>query len=325
VFCNQTRRTLAQLLLLGAVLDYVIPQSAGCDLCSIYFASQAQGTMGTGWQVGIAEQFAAFETLQYEGEKTPNPTGQYLHSSISQILVSYNLTDRFGLQLNLPVIYRSFRRPEGFAIDQGSESGIGDLALAGSWTPYRKETEVFTFSSSLLGGLKLPTGRTDRLQEELHEVEVEDAPPSGIHGHDLTLGSGSVDGIVGGTFYTRWERFFFTANAQYAIRSEGDHHYQFANDLVWSGGPGGYPFMSHFGTLGIQALLSGETKGRDRFEGHTAEDTGITAVYLGPEISLTFVAKLSAHLGADFPLICDNTALQIVPDYRVRASLTWRF
>jgi len=34
---------------------------------------------------------------------------------------------------------------------------------------------------------------------------------------------------------------------------------------------------------------------------------------------------LSAELGADLPVSIDNTALQSVPDYRVRAAVNWRF
>ena len=78
-------------------------------------------------------------------------------------------------------------------------------------------------------------------------------------------------------------------------------------------------------TLSLQANVSGETKGRDDFNGETAEDTGITAVYLGPELMFTWGEKLSAELGLDWPMSLDNTALQIVPDYRVHAALTWHF
>jgi len=78
-------------------------------------------------------------------------------------------------------------------------------------------------------------------------------------------------------------------------------------------------------TLSLQANVSGETKGRDTFQGAKAEDTGITAVYLGPEILLTWRDKLSVEFGVDLPVSIDNTALQIVPDWRVRGALTWRF
>ena len=51
----------------------------------------------------------------------------------------------------------------------------------------------------------------------------------------------------------------------------------------------------------------------------------MTAVYLGPELMFTWREKLSAEIGLDWPVSMDNTALQAVPDYRVRVALTWHF
>ncbi|MDB6111862.1 MAG: hypothetical protein JWR69_3612 [Pedosphaera sp.] len=296
-----------------------------CDLCAIYSANQAHGDIGTGFFTGFAEQFSHFGTVQVDGHKVSNPTGQYLDSSISQVFAGYNFDDRFSLQLNVPLIYRSFKRPEGTAIDRGTEFGIGDIALIGGFVPYHYDGIDTSFRWSLLGGLKLPTGSTDRLKEEFNEIDDPEAPPSGIHGHDLTLGTGSYDGLVGTSIYTRWKRAFLIANVQYALRTKGDFDYRFANDLTWSGGPGAYLLLTHQYTVAVQAVVSGENKAKDIFQGASAEDTGVTAVYLGPQITATWKDKLSATVGVDLPISIDNTALQTVPDYRVRAGFTWHF
>ncbi|MHB8520162.1 MAG: transporter family protein [Limisphaerales bacterium] len=296
-----------------------------CDLCAVYSASQAQGQTGAGWFGGAAEQFTHFGTAQTDGHRVPNPAGQYLDSSISQIFAGYNFTEQFGLQFNLPIIARSFERPQGFANDRGTVSGPGDVSLLGSLIAYRKLTEDYTFSWSVLGGLKFPTGDSSRIKEEFSEVAVSGAPVSGIHGHDLTLGTGSFDGIVGTGVFTRWQRLFLSANVQYAIRTRGDFDYQFANDLTWSGGPGIYLALNHKYTLALQAVVSGESKGKDTFQGAPADDTAVTAVYLGPQVSFTWGSNLSAQAGVDLPVSIDNSAFQIVPAYRVRAGLTWHF
>ena len=312
-------------LSLSVLAGVLATPTTACDLCSIYSATQARGEIGKGFYSGVAEQFTHFGTMQVDGQKVPNDVGQYLDSSISQLYVGYNFNDRLGVQLNLPVIYRSFKRPEGFAIDRGTESGIGDVSLIGNFLAYRKLEDNFTFSWTMLGGVKFPTGSSRRIQEELNEVEVPGAPESGIHGHDLTLGTGSFDGIVGTAIFTRWKRLFLTANVQYAIRTKGDFDYQFANDLTWSGGPGVYLLLGHEYTLALQAVVSGEHKDTDTFRGQSADDTSVTAVYMGPQLSFTWSSKLSAQLGADLPVSIDNTALQTVPDYRVRGGLTWHF
>jgi len=311
--------------ILSVLAGVVATPVMACDLCSVYSATQARGEVGEGLYAGLAEQFSHFATVQVDGRKVSNEAGQYLDSSISQLFAGYNLNNRFGVQFNLPVIYRSFKRPEGFEINRGTESGIGDVSLIGNFLAYRTLTENFTFSWSVLGGIKFPTGSTDRIKEEFNELEVPGAPESGIHGHDLTLGTGSFDGIVGTGIFTRWRRLFLTANAQYAIRSKGDFDYQFANDLTWSGGPGVYLALGHKYTLALQAVVSGEYKGTDTFQGASADDTGVTAVYLGPYLNFTWSGKLSAEVGADLPVSIDNTALQTVPDYRIRAAVNWRF
>jgi hypothetical protein len=297
-----------------------------CDLCALYSASQARGEIGAGAFAGVAEQFTHFGTVQVDGRVVSDPSHQYLDSSISQLFAGYNFNERFGLQFNLPVIYRSFKRPDSAGgIEQGAESGIGDASLLGTFVPYRKRSEAYAFNWSLLGGVKFPTGSSDRIKEELNEVEDPVGPPSGIHGHDLTLGTGSFDGIVGTGVYGRWHKGFLAASVQYAIRSKGDFDYRFANDLTWSGGPGYILSLADEYTLSVQAVVSGEYKGKDTFAGLPAEDTGVTAVYLGPQINFTWGGNLAAYLAADLPVSIENTSLQTVPDYRIRAGISWHF
>ncbi|MEY2558324.1 MAG: hypothetical protein QOE34_1749 [Verrucomicrobiota bacterium] len=292
----------------------------------------------------VAEQFTHFGTVQIDGREVPNPAGQYEDSSITQIVAGYSFTPRFALQINAPLIYRSFERPEGFAIDRGTESGLGDISLLGKFVLFHHETggsrslkfddpknphfEVnepdLTVSALLIGGVKFPTGGTSRLKEEFDELEVPGAPVSGIHGHDLTLGTGSYDAIMGGQMSLRYRSFFFQADTQFTLRGDGAHQYHFANDLSWGGGPGYYFVRSRKTMIGLQVSCSGEQKEVDRFRGKAAEDTGITSVFLGPRF-IASVGGISAEVAADFPVSIDNTALQVVPDYRLRASFAFRF
>ena len=286
-----------------------------CDLCAIYAATEAQGGSGKGFFGGVAEQYTHFNTYQVDGRDVSNVGNQYLNSSVSQVFAGYNFTDRIGLQFDLPVIYRSY----GYVDKRGSESGIGDVSLLGNFRLFEKQTKSFTFNWTALGGLKFPTGDSSKLNPD-----NEDFAP-GIGGHDLTLGSGSYDGVVGTGFFARWKRLFLTGAMQYAIRSEGDFGYQCANDWTWFGGPGVYVLLGSEHTLSLQAVMSVESKGQDTIGGVPTDDTAITAVYLGPQINFTWSSKLSAQVGADLPVSIVTTGQQIVPDFRVRAALTWRF
>jgi hypothetical protein len=344
---------------------FAIAMSAAdaCDLCGCYtpqmdammqsdvsaFGQTAPAAVEPGnWlshvYVAIAEQFTHFGTLQLDGREVENPTSQYLDSSITQLVAGYSVNSRFALQVNVPVVYRSFERPEGFAIDRGTESGVGDISLLGKFVlfhtaggthrpasvddpknpHFEKHEPDFTASALLIGGVKFPTGGASRLKEEFNEVTVPGALESGIHGHDLTLGTGSYDAIIGGQTSLRYKSFFFQTDIQFTLRGDGAHQYHFANDLSWSGGPGYYFVRNRETIVGLQFACSGEHKDVDRFRGQPAEDTGITSVFLGPRLIVSR-GKLSAEFAAELPVSIDNTALQAVPDYRLRASFALRF
>jgi hypothetical protein len=331
-------------------------RASGCDLCGCYTPQLETMPHGVepgmtmqSWRdrlyFGIGEQFTYFNTLQIDGQEIPNETGQFLASSITQLIAGYAFNSRCALQLNVPLIYRSFQRPEGFAIDRGTESGLGDISLLlqmvlfhyssggrremrfepGDKSPIAIDHEPdLTASVVMLTGLKFPTGATARLKEEFNEVEIPGAPESGIHGHDLTLGTGSYDGIFGSQSSLRYKNLFFATDVQFTLRGDGAHQYHFANDLTWSGGPGYYFIRNPNTVVGLQFVVSGEYKDVDRFRGKKAEDTGITSVAVGPRV-VASLGKVSAELGADLPVSIDNTALQVVPDYRVRGGIAIRF
>src|SRR5215475_4117822 len=114
-----------------------LTSAQACDLCGCYTPQlntipQMNYTLlpwTRGWYGAVGEQFTRFGTLQLDGEEVANPTGQYLNSSITQIVAGYQIGSRFALQINLPLIYREFKRPEGFEIQRGTVSGLGDMSL----------------------------------------------------------------------------------------------------------------------------------------------------------------------------------------------------
>jgi len=322
---ERPRRGRLATILAGAVaLGALAVTAHACDVCAVYTATETSERR-PGLRLGLAEQYTSFNTLQRDGDAVPNPTHQWLASSITQVLVGWNFGPRFGLQLNLPFIVREFRRPVGTAVEHGNEAGFGDLSLLAHALVASTVTERSVFRFTVLGGLKLPSGRSDRIGEELTEHEEPPGRESGIHGHDLALGSGSVDGITGGQLFWSWRRLFATAAGQYALRTRGAFGYRYANDLTWAGGPGVFALLAHDHTLGVQAVFSGETKGKDDLNGVPAGDTATTALYAGPAMLFTWGTSLAADLGADLPFIQHNTSLQAVPDYRVHGGATWRF
>lgn len=332
--------------LLSAWLLFAVPAWA-CDICAVYTATQMQETR-TGWRAGIAEQFTYFGTLQEDGEEVANPAGERLESSITQLLVGYSPHPRFAFQMNVPIISRHYRRVETGGVARGDESGVGDISLLGTGQIWGRVDEHSVRRLSGLLGVKLPTGNPQRLSEELTSHggshEDPDIPPifqsrrfhprhsnggtrprSGVHGHDLALGTGSADVILGLQALGTWERWYGTGSLLYTVRTPGAYGYQYANELIVQSGPGYYLLLEHTYSLGLQALLTCTTKGTDDLNGERLGDTGYTGLYAGPAAQFTWTSALSADIIVDLPALQNNTSLQIVPDYRLRGGIVWRF
>ena len=88
---------------------------------------------------------------------------------------------------------------------------------------------------------------------------------------------------------------------------------------------GAYVLLEHDYTLALQALLSGETKGKDTQLGVPLDDTAVTNLFLGPRVLFTWGTSLALEGALDLPVLEHNTSLQIVPDYRLRGAAIWRF
>ncbi|MEQ1861409.1 MAG: hypothetical protein ABMA13_15915 [Chthoniobacteraceae bacterium] len=362
-------KTICLLLALGTAAH-------ACDLCGTTLIQHAPDS-GTGFTLGASEQFTRFRTLQDSGHRIDNDADQKLDSSITQIFLGYHITPRLSVQVNVPLIRKTFHRgTETGGIENGRVQGLGDVSLMANWMALDHHAGDFTFHLSVNAGVKFPTGDSDRVKEEAAEghghgaeapepadahadevaedghatrgprhggvahaaqghveaaADAGEAPetpeplPHGIHGHDLALGTGSLDGLIGGSVHARWKRIFFNGEVQYAIRGDGEHNYDFANDLLWSGGPGVTLIERDTHTLSVQLVCSGETKGEDEFRGRRAADTATTQVFLGPKISGTWRERFAAEVGLEVPIHRDNSGVQIMPDYRLRAAMSWSF
>lgn len=350
-----TRRLVAGAGLL-LVLTVAPPTVPACDVCAVYTATQLrEGRVGA--FAGVAEQYSAQKTLLDDGDEVPNPAGERLLSSITQVVAGYTVTPRVAFQVNLPIVSRSYRRLEGERVRDGDETGPGDLTVLGRVLAWSHVGPEGVLRFTLLGGLELPSGDPDRLAEELAEAATGPVRPRGrrlghrlvprhatgpdagpdeggarddhhasaIHGHDLALGSGSVDGVVGAQLFWSWRRLFASATVQYAIRTEGSFDYRYADDLTWSGGPGWFPLLDHGWVVGLLASVSGETKGKDEQRGQTLDDTAVTALYAGPGLLVSWGSSFAGEIAADLPVIQHVTGLQSVPDFRIRAGFTWHF
>lgn len=354
-------RLVLVVLVTGLVVPSFVPTAWACDVCAVYTATEMLETR-SGFRIGVAEQFSRFATRVPDADGEPEDLGESLNGSTTQVLLGWDPRPLFGVQLNLPIITRSYRRIEdgvlvgdriqdGIRV-RGSETGIGDMALVGIVRPWSRVTERSVVRFSLLTGLKFPTGSSSRLREEEEAraraqvgapvagsagsgrqrvVQADHIPagsPSGINGHDLALGSGSWDGIFGAAAYGSFERLFLSVNAQYSLRSEGSYGYQYGNEINWFVTLGGYLLLRHDATLALQFVTSGSHQRPDTLDGTTTSaenDDGKSRlwVFVGPGMSFTWGTSLMGEIAGDLPV--QRNDVGAFPEYRIRGGLTYRF
>ena len=161
---------------------------------------------------------------------------------------------------------------------------------------------------------------------EPHGPGTDLSAENAVHGHDVTLGSGSFDYPLGLGLTTQWKRFTAAADLQYTIRDTGSFSYRYANDLIWSTALGGFLYLEDSAQLAARVRFSGQYKGTDTGkDGVEFNDTAVNAKFIGPELSGTIGQTWQGVLGLDLPVDVNNSDLQLTATYRWRAALTYRF
>ena len=294
-----------------------------------------------GFSAYLTEQFTSYNTYENAGN-TNLPVNEWLQSSITNVVLGYGFVRPVRVEVTVPFINREFYRLKDQSIDRGNVTGLGDVTVLGRLTAVdRVLSDASLVRLELLAGLELPTGDTDELAEE-EESEgpasaLRSAPgsarprhggddgPTGIHDQDLALGSGSVDVILGANAFATYRRLFGATGFQYGVRSRGAHGYRYDNDLAFHFGVGGYVLTHSAMSLALEARLAGETKGNDEQHGETVTGSGLTALYVGPQLHATYEERARFAVSIQRPVLQSVSELQLVRDYRVLVGIGWQF
>jgi len=312
-------------LALSAVVLGSLTRAVACDSCALYIAD---GADRPGFTATVAPQFTHLGSVQNGNDELPNPVNQYLDSLNTQFVLGYSQGTRWHLQATLPYIVKTYLRPDHAEIETGRVSGIGDATLALqylAWEHASARGDEFTLN--VLGGVKFATGDADHLGDEIghHFHHHANFPDSGVHGHDLALGSGSTDYLFGGDAQWTHGRLFLRGSIQYKLRTPGAFDYEMADETSWEVGAGGHMVLTHEHSLAVQALLAEDHKGLDTLAGEPQADTGISVRYAGARLHGTIGQRFAADASAEWPIRIRTTETMVVPDYRLRGAVTWRF
>lgn len=186
------------------------------------------------------------------------------------LLALYSPRRDLNVAVSLPYVSKELTLEDGRR--RGAE-GLGDLSLFALYRFFRQDRPLGTVEATLLGGLKLPTGASERSDAQGR------LPPA------LQPGTGSVDGLVGltlGWISRRWGLYLGTLgklNTEAGGFKAGDTvsynlavQYQLFPD--WP-----TPELSQ---LNLSLELVGTTATRDTVLGASVPESGGTEFFLAP-------------------------------------------
>jgi len=268
---------------------------------------------------------AELEALGERGIGAHN-TDYNLNGSIG---VAYGINHHLTVAAELPYVRRDDLREgaDGGVARLGSVSGIGDLGLLAKYRLTEGERSGF----ALIGGIKMPTGSTNR-RGDGERLETEHQP-----------GSGSWDPIVGASAGTRLGPVQLTASALYQFSSRGAQDTQLGDRLQ-----GGIALSHRFGRKAHEhgesrnhhhgdeldehpaeprisswnafVELAGEWEGRQEIGGATERASGGKWLYAAPGVRFNAASGWSAGAAVALPVWQRIRASH--PDNRFRLMLS---
>ena len=312
-------------VLLSVVLPLIVAAPAfACDFCSIYTPLNISERQAGRLDLGVREDLLGYSKTRLDGNNVDHSLAiQNQKINVTELTAQYSLTDRFSALLAVPIISETFKRRINGAFDRDSESGVGDVALYGDVVLARKaQAKGGYFQWDLFGGVKLPSGSTDRLTESANGSST--YSETGIYGGSVTTGTGSYDFPIATGIHNESNNWLLDALIQYNLRTQGDYSYQFGNDLRWNVGFGRRFYEDSDFTFAAQLFLSGLSKAKDQQNGLDVVDSGQSFVAIGPKIEMIFSNRYTLFVRVDAPITSSNDGLQTLEDHRVQIGFDAR-
>ncbi len=229
------------------------------------------------------------------------------------------LNEDLTLSLTVPYLVKSLKTRIAGQRTSLNSDGFGDIPLIAKWRFFKALELGGTTEVSLLGGIKLPTGR-------FHERDVGMRLP-----RPLQPGSGSVDGILGAAFTRLWDggRWLINADTVFQLNTEAED-YRFGNRLRFDVGaqyrihPARYESYDQT-TVNLLLEFNGEYGWNDEQDGHDLKATGGLQLFVSPGVQVIVSEDLLFEVGVQIPVYRDLNGPQLGVDFRATAGLRWRF
>lgn len=260
-------------------------------------------------------------TLLQDGGPVSDPQEQDLTVVEEDVTVVYGATRDLTVGMSVPIVEKRliFRRSSGGKATIAAD-GFGDLSLVGAYRFFREDVPLGTTQVSLLGGLKLPTGRssqTDRDVPLLTGGTSERLPPS------LQLGSGSVDGIIGLGAMKNINRLTFYGSIQAKINGSGAEGFRAGNTIFYDLSAD-YVFLESR-NLFLILELNGIYAQKSEQRGASIADSGGNTLFISPGMQYLPLPYLVLEASIQIPIHQELNGRQLGTDFTVVTGFRYLF
>ena len=206
------------------------------------------------------------------------------------LLALYSPRRDLNVVVSLPYVSKELTLEDGRR--RGAE-GLGDLSLFALYRFFRQDRPLGTVEATLLGGLKLPTGASERRDAQGR------LPPA------LQPGTGSVDGLVGLTLGSISRRWGLYLGALGKLNTEAGGFK--AGDTVSYNLAVQYQLFPDWPTpdlsqLNLSLELVGTTATRDTVLGASVPESGGTEFFLAPGLQYFLGPQWIIETAVEIPI-----------------------
>lgn len=233
------------------------------------------------------------------------------YNLVGALSIAYGINHHLTVSAELPYVRRDdLREGASGGVDRlGSVAGIGDVNLLAKY----RLTDSRAFGFAIVGGVKLPTGTTDKRGPGGERLETEHQP-----------GTGSWDPIVGASASAPLDSLTFTASGLYQWSTEGAQHTRLGDRLQggialshrFGGGPVAHlPSHNHHhgdeldehaephrSSWDAFVELAGEWEGRQKIGGEIDRESGGKWAWIAPGLRFNASTGWSASASVAVPV-----------------------
>ena len=262
-------------------------------------------------QVGLSYDYNNLNTLN-EGSKELNDRNRLRITHSVLVNLGYSVTNNLSIEALLPWVNQRRRILTNNALSQSS--GIGDAILLARYKLLDKKDWTF----SVGGGLKLPTGATDKK----NDLGI-------VLNADLQPGSNAVDAI----FLTSASKQFnfrksLTFSSRLTYRKTGVNNeyqkvnkYKFGNETQFFVSAADQ-FLVFNQIVNSSLTLKYRHVLNDEINSQEISNTGGQWVFFSPSLSLSLIENVNLSTSLELPVYSKVEGIQLTPTYRFNVGVS---